>query len=267
MGADPTPVAPARPAATVVVLRADDAGRPELLLLQRARNLGFFPRAWVFPGGRVDAGDVRVPVRGRVEGLPDQDTAFAVAAVRECFEETGVWLGEGAPPDALRAALIAREATLDGIPDLVADLRGLHLWSWWVTPDNEPRRYDTRFFLTVLPPGARPHVEPDGHETVAAAWLRPADALERAHVDDLFFAPPTWHTLVELAAHDRVDDVLAEARRRRPRPVQPVLHQQLPDGDGWGVLLPGDPGHPEPGPGGGPTRIVLDQGRWRHAGG
>lgn len=256
--------AEARPAATVVVLRAGSGGAPELLLLQRSRKMGFFPRAWVFPGGRVDAADARVEVRGAVPGLPDEDRAFAVAAVRETFEETGVWLGEHPPDPALRQQLMARTLTLDAAPDVVADLRGLHLWSWWVTPEVEPRRYDTRFFLTVLPPGADPAVEPDGQETVDAAWITPAEALARGHVDDLFFAPPTFHTLAELAACRDLDEIVAEARRRRPVPVEPVLRKQLPDSDAWGVLLPGDPGHPAPGPPTGPTRIVMRDGRWVH---
>ena len=45
-----------RPAATVMIFRQSDTG-PEVLLLQRSRQVGFFPSAWVFPGGRVDDTD------------------------------------------------------------------------------------------------------------------------------------------------------------------------------------------------------------------
>ena len=86
--------APARLAATIIVFEHHSY---RVLMVKRARQLAFFPNAWVFPGGRVDANDSDVPVRGHVEGL--EDAAIATAAVRECFEEAGVWLGDGEPSD------------------------------------------------------------------------------------------------------------------------------------------------------------------------
>ena len=49
-----------RPAATVMIFRQAPSG-PEVLLLQRSRQVGFFPSAWVFPGGRVDDTDSLFP--------------------------------------------------------------------------------------------------------------------------------------------------------------------------------------------------------------
>jgi 8-oxo-dGTP pyrophosphatase MutT (NUDIX family) len=79
-------------------------------MLKRSRKLSFFPNAWVFPGGRLDAGDYDFPSEGGVKGL--EEKAFAVAAVRECFEESGVWLGNGTPSPGLRRKLNARECDL-----------------------------------------------------------------------------------------------------------------------------------------------------------
>lgn len=254
-------MAEARPAATVVVLRQGSAG-PEVLLLLRSKRVGFFPDAWVFPGGRVDPDDSLLPVRGRVPGLPDADRAFAVAALRECFEETGVWLGAGQPPVDLRLALIARRASLLAVPGLVADLDALRLWSWWVTPEGEPRRFDTRFFLATLAPGAAGDVGPDGEETVAAEWVPVHQALSDCAVDGRFMAPPTFRTLEELARFRTTDRIWAAAAARQVREVRPILRRDLPGVDGWGVLLPGDPEHPDPQPVEGGTRIVLRAGRW-----
>lgn len=251
----------ARPAATVVVLRGGSS-EPEVLLLLRSRRVGFFPGAWVFPGGRVDPDDSLVPARGQVPGLPEDGRAWAVAAVRECFEETGVWLGDGQPPDDLRAGLLARRARLSDVPALVADLAALRLWSWWVTPEDEPRRFDTRFFVAALPPGAACDVRPDGEETVAAQWVPVRQALAECALDGRFMAPPTFRTLEELASCSSPAQVLAHAERRSVRPVCPVLRRDLPGTDGWGVLLPGDPEHPDPRPVEGGTRIVLRGGRW-----
>ena len=75
--------APARPAATVLILRPGDAG-PELLLLRRSGRSGFFPDAWVFQGGRVEEADHSHPFVGACPGL-DGEPAWAVAAVRETF--------------------------------------------------------------------------------------------------------------------------------------------------------------------------------------
>ena len=89
----------ARKASTVIVLRVI-SGRLEVFMIQRNRKTGFMPNAWVFPGGRVDPEDAdsSLPSQGgagacsqmglsREEGQP-----FLVAAIRETFEETGIWL-------------------------------------------------------------------------------------------------------------------------------------------------------------------------------
>lgn len=255
------PPAEARPAATVVVLRDGPAGL-ELLMLQRSRRVGFFPDAWVFPGGRVDPEDARIPVRGAVRGLPEHDRAFAVAAIRECYEETGVWLGSGGPAAEDRLRLASRQLSLAQLDAPLADLGALHLWSWWITPESEPRRYDTRFFLSLLPPGLRPRAEPDGSETVASLWATAGQVLDRAARGELFLAPPTFRTLEELAPYAQRAELLDAAASRRIRPLQPILRRDLGDGQGWGVLLPGDPLHPDPDPVSGGTRIVLREGGW-----
>ena len=157
--------AKAKPAATVIILR-DAIDGPEVLMLKRSGRSGFFPNAWVFPGGRVDPDDASTPTRGQALGLSLDDRSFGVAAIRETFEEAGVWLGDGPANPSLREALNTRQATLASAPHLTADLARLALWSWWITPENEPKRYDTRFFIALLHPDEAKAAECDQHETV-----------------------------------------------------------------------------------------------------
>ena len=257
-----------RPAATVLVLRESDDDAFEVFMVQRHRKSGFMPSAWVFPGGRVDPTDhlhdhprVRggeAPLRqmgvDRRIGLP-----FLVAAVRETFEESGVWLGTGALPASVRDPLARGEHALADLldaHDATVDLDRLGAWSWWVTPDAEPRRYDTRFLVARATAARARH---DERETVDSAWFRPADALERAQRGELPLAPPTWWTLTELAELDSLEALWAGLEARPRRPIQPIL--EIGDGS-LELRLPGHPEHPEPAIDGLPARIGFAQGRW-----
>lgn len=248
-----------RPAATIMVLRDGDHGL-EVLMVRRSQKSSFFPHAWVFPGGRVDPADQQTATRGTIAGLSDENRAFAVAAIRECFEEAGVWLGEGSSTPALRDALNSRTATLLDAPDLVADLDRIEQWSRWITPVNEPKRYDACFFITTLRPdeanqGANAHH--DDIETVDSVWIRPVDALNDS---DCFLAPPTFITLHELASFPTAASAMDAAATRHVQPIMPVHSRD--DAERLVIALPGDPLHEQSGPVGLARRVVLVDGRW-----
>ncbi|HTH06773.1 MAG TPA: NUDIX domain-containing protein, partial [Ilumatobacteraceae bacterium] len=146
---------PIRPAATVMLLRDGQDGI-EVFMLRRTNAAVFAGGMYVFPGGRVDPAD----------GEPGSAEAFAVAAVRECYEEAGVLLAvdsAGRMVDDGHPALSHREAVYDGTVDVraLAAEHGLRLatdelaWmSHWITPRGETtRRFDTRFFAVASPPG------------------------------------------------------------------------------------------------------------------
>ena len=251
-----------KPAATVVVLR-DGADGLEVLMLRRSHRAGFFPHAWVFPGGRVDDADADTPFIGSVEGLDASDAMFAVAAVRECFEEAGVWLGTGVPEPGLRDALNARSGTLLQTSGLSADLDRLEHWAWWVTPPEEPKRYDARFFVTALGPDELSAAVPDHRETVASAWISPRGALDSHASGDFFLAPPTFRTLEELCAFDRASTAVDAGR---VRPVVRILPRLEVNDDGVCIVLPGDPAHPSEFPAPGRSRIQMRDGRWHSEG-
>src|SRR5947209_10720863 len=101
-GAGDAAEVPPIPAASVIVLR--DAPL-EVLMIRRHSKSSFVPDAWVFPGGGVEPGD-----RELSDGT-ELDT-MRIAAARELFEESGIWLG--APlvdADTKRRALLAGEIT------------------------------------------------------------------------------------------------------------------------------------------------------------
>lgn len=223
--------APLRPAATVLLLRDGplraDGTRLEVWLMERSRTVGFMATAWVFPGGRVDPSDAeQAPVALQDDGIA---AAFRVAAARELHEEAGV---------------------------RIDDLAALRPWSHWITPEVEPRRYDTWFFAAALPEGQEAVI--DGQEAVAGGWFAPDEAAARVEAGTLPVAPPTLRTLRELAGHATVANALA-APRRTP-PICPRFWKD--EAGGLWVLLPGDAGHPSDDPVDGPTRFPFDAGRW-----
>ena len=104
----PAPHVEVQPAATVMLVRdAGDGpdGSLEVLMVRRHPESVFAADAWVFPGGRVDAGDaLAAPIAAgpsdeeasRILGLPSGGLAYWVAAARECFEEVGILLARHA---------------------------------------------------------------------------------------------------------------------------------------------------------------------------
>lgn len=265
-------VQPATPkhAATVVLLR-DGAAGVEAYLLRRVQSMAFAAGMTVFPGGSVDPRDSELPDAafhgidldawtGPLGADRSLAAALACAAVRETFEESGVMLA-GTPDGALVADTSGddwesdRLALLDRSLSLAAMLtrRGLVLradllrpWAHWITPEIEPRRYDTRFFVAALPSGQR--TRDVGGEADRVAWRRPVDALHDAEAGEVAMLPPTAFTLAELSAYDTVADVLAAGSRRD---IQTVLPRLVVTGDTARLLLPHDdpevdPGSPPP---------------------
>ena len=189
----------ARRAASIMFLR-DGPGGLEVLMLRRAdRDGDLRSGASVFPGGVLDAADrhAHLFVIGPDDasasarlGLPEGGLDYLVAALRESFEEVGLLLvctPDGGPVDlAPHATTLASwrlrlqlgqgsMAELCAALDLRLDLRALHYHSHWLTPPGVPKRFDTRFFTVLAPPGQEP--VPDNGEAVALGWTTPAAAL------------------------------------------------------------------------------------------
>jgi hypothetical protein len=169
-----------------------------------------------------------------------------VAACRECLEEAGILLADRSVEVAALAA--ARQELLvggQGLAGILArlgvrlDTARLRYWAWWVTPEPEPRRYDTRFFIAGLPAGAAATM----HELEAERerWFRvTGSAAPKATApfpgppdgpDPLRMLPPTFCTLRELSAFGSVAEVFEAADGR-------VIERILPTHADNAVVLP-----------------------------
>jgi 8-oxo-dGTP pyrophosphatase MutT (NUDIX family) len=237
---------PARPASTVAVLR-DAPGGVEVFLVKRNAKTVFFPHAHVFPGGRVDAEDATVKIVGgesdRVRMGCEDAAAYQAAAIRETYEEAGILLAEGEGSKDLREALHAGKESLGGMAKRlgwVLNAEDLVYWSWWVTPEVESRRYSARFFVAGVRGGE--HAKHDSIETVDSEWIAPESALKKFDRGEIFLAPPTHYTLVELMGFHTVKEALAAGRERATPAIMPLLRPQ--DDGGLQVLLPGHAEHP-----------------------
>ena len=271
-----------RPASTVVLLRERD--ELEVFLVRRHDRIAFMGGAHVFPGGSVDVSDGASVIGGVCDGIEtvsnrmpdlprDRAVAFHVAAVRELFEEAGVILARHdgamlavdasiAPFAEYRRELIAGRLALRDIAVAEAvtlALDALTYFAHWITPESEPRRFDTRFFVAIAPDGQdAAHCE---HETTDGVWLTPSDALARCRAGEIALPPPTWTTLRQIERHARAADVIAWARDRHVRSVQPMVIER---GTARVIVLPGDPLHPAADSIDTPERrFLLEDGRWR----
>lgn len=204
-----------RLAATILLVR-DGAVGPEVFMMQRPGGVDF-PDLHVFPGGKVDEGDF---VPDLLEGLADGDAnlqlglpagglRYWVAAIRECFEECGVLLAyrdgelirwrddrEAARFNDYRQQLIEGTISMTALCRLerlrlAADR--VRYFSHWITPEQAPRRFDTRFFIAAMP--ADQQTLAHHWESTAAEWVRPSDALTAYQHGRWQMISPTLTTL------------------------------------------------------------------------
>ena len=248
-----------RPAATIVVVRDAPAGL-QVLLLRRAEKGDHNSGAWVFPGGLLDAGDrhchgactglddARASV---VLGVPEGGLDYYVAAIRESFEEAGILFAvdqrgqpidmlvdSGTPLAALREPLHRGDvAFADVCRDFGLQLAVDQLFyiAHWVTPPGRAKRFDTRFFVAVLPQGQTS--SHDALETVDHVWLRPDEALSSDNSRRLM--TPTRSVIATIARFERTQALLAWARS--PREVATVAPRLARDGSGVRPVQPHEP--------------------------
>lgn len=181
---------PLIPAATVVLLR-EGSGGVETLMLQKNRGQAF-GGMWVFPGGKVDDGDV--------EAGDDELAAARRAAVRESAEETGLVL-----------------AADDLVP-----------FAHWVPPLEARKRFSTWFFVAELPEGLA-DVVVDGGEIGDHVWTTTTDAMARHAAGEIELAPPTWISLWWLGQHESAAAALEAARSLGAIPTH-FTHVHVLDG-------------------------------------
>ncbi|OMP86525.1 putative nudix hydrolase 7 [Diplodia seriata] len=231
-----SPPSPPRPSSSILLLSPTN----EVLLLHRVQTSSSFPSAHVFPGGNCEAfhdGEVPADVDARHADGP----AYRWAAVRECFEESGILLArrEGEEGECRLARVEAGEmerarkevhAGTRRFGDVLAewgvtpDVDNLVPFTRWVTPTNVPKRFTTQMYLYLMPLAAAaaregnnpslpldhdhdheaviPLPTPDGGVEHTAARFAPAHAwLDAARAGDIILFPPQFFLLHLVAQH------------------------------------------------------------------
>lgn len=166
-------------AATLILIRP--AGKTvEVLMGKRSGRHSFMPDKYVFPGGRVDPGDGRIPAITELHersaeqlaiGTRRKARAFALAAVRETFEETGLIVGKQS--DVAAALNVHKDWRSFFSQDAMPSLAGLRFIGRAITPPYRPKRFDARFFMADARHALiddRPPV--DGAELSDLQWVR-----------------------------------------------------------------------------------------------
>jgi 8-oxo-dGTP pyrophosphatase MutT (NUDIX family) len=233
------------PAATVVVFRhCPQGGPPQLLMVQRAKEMRFAGGAAVFPGGRIDDAD-RVLAAGLAPQADPEMTAARIAGIRETLEETGLAIGLQGAVSAAAAVearkLLLEEGTLAPVLDEFGwrlDLDALVPFARWCPMMDGA--FDTRFFLSDLGTGAV-EVAVDATENTRLFWASAAEALRLADAGEIQVIFPTRRNLDRLALFSS----FAEARAHADTiPVQMITPRPIErDGERW-LSIPEGHGYP-----------------------
>lgn len=183
-------------------------------MLRRGSGARFMPGVWVFAGGVVDPADFEAAANPPA-GLERDEWAHRLCGARELAEEGGIEI----------------------------EAEGLAPWSRWITPEQVPIRFDTRFYLALAPAHSKP--EPDGVEMDEARWVEASAALKAGEAGELELSFPTIRHLEMLARFTDADAALEAAADRL---VEPILPRVVGSREAFRVLLPGDAGYEGPEP-------------------
>ena len=287
---------PPRASATVVLLRDDSQKGLQVFLLRRHTASAVLGGAYVFPGGKLDEADCAPDLHTHLDAAPQvlhsalgeaelpvhTAAGLYVSAVREVLEECGVLYArfdaslhgdEALAHDATHRQQWQQQlhggqafAEVLQTAGLRVDTQHLAPWSRWITPLQPSvtnKRFDTRFFVAVLPEGQSPiH---DNIEAIDSVWLSPLDALTRYWAGDMPLAPPQIMTLVSLLPHSSAASVLHMAKHHIP-PL--VLPETFDDAGVRTLCYPGDLRHSLAQRAmRGPTRLRFIEGRFEPVGG
>ncbi len=228
-------IAPAMPAATIVLLR-DFEGELQVFMQQRAWAASFVAGAYVFPGGKVDAQDYNFP-KELIRYAQEQEQKIllqkpgaheaVIAALRECFEEAGILLAY----EQQQHQSLAFQSHYDVWQHYRNQLNNKQL-SWptllqqqslqlavdqlvfvghWVTPKTSSQRFDTLFFAAKAP--EQQNGRHDDFEAINSVWWTPQQALEAHRRKEIQLISPTIVTLEHACKFSCSDEFIEHHRR------------------------------------------------------
>ncbi|HEY3115984.1 MAG TPA: hypothetical protein VGK54_04515 [Chloroflexota bacterium] len=211
--------------------------------MRRSAESTTFASLWVFPGGTIRTDDLKLAEHEEHTSLsaaaahlalartpdvppeaPEESLAYFVCAARELFEEAGVLLTRPLPAASQLADLRTRVQSGLSLATAAEELGAalaldeLTFYGHWITPLPAPARFDTRFFLALLPEGQE--ATPDAHEVLDGQWLSPDQALAEGRAGRLPLHFATLNHLKRLGPYPTCGELLAFARAK---PIAPVL--------------------------------------------
>ena len=250
-----------RPAATVILMRESLDGF-ELFMVKRSTRSAF-GSVYVFPGGKIDAEDSSPAIYKHCDGLSDVQAssklslhadglAYWVACIRECFEEAGILLTNKHDEllqdpnklDEYRRQLNAGEISFnDMCVEHELHLRANYIvpFAHWITPEIEPKRFDTRFFL------AKVHAEQlgvhDGFELTESLWINPTEALKKLHDGEMNMIMPTIKALMKLNEFSSREAAFNFFQQIKDGGIPAILPKFIKKDGEWIGFLPGEKGY------------------------
>ena len=216
-----------RDSATLILIDRSEAV-PKVLLGRRHERHRFMPGKFVFPGGRIEPTDRAMATCGSLNEhqvarlmtkvrRPSAIKAagFALAAIRETYEETGLMLGvERSEPIATPPGPWEAFANAGIVPDLSA----VYFIARAITPPKRPRRFDSRFFaadIAAVAHRAEGFVGPD-KELVELFWL-PITEARRLDMPGI----------TAIALEELQDRMAAGMSYDHPTPLYRMLHKRF----------------------------------------
>lgn len=205
----------ARLAASVILIRDSvNLGLGlEVFIQHRVSTMDFAADMVVFPGGRVDAIDaIAVEAQPLSAGVVQRHARAWRRTGGEDTLDAGPGCAGSSPSREAAAATLMAAARREVFEEtgLLLDAEALLPWANWVTPPDQPKRFDTYFFLAAVGPGQEPR-----HQTTEAStshWMAVADILAAASTGDLQLMRPTRFLLEELLAFANTAAAVAAVR-------------------------------------------------------
>lgn len=225
-----------KPAATLVLLQENHDQSFEVFMVVRHHQIDVASGAVVFPGGKVEAQDATqgICLKCSRHSLSDELLPFAIAVIREAFEETGILFARKVgQPDLISAQQLAplqhyREQLVQENITFETMLKTEHLllatdllqhYAHWITPNMAPKRFDTHFFVAKAPQDQI--ALHDGEEAVDSVWISPALLLKEANEGKWKVVFPTKMNIEKLARFQTFTELQTYLQNHKPVRVQP----------------------------------------------
>jgi 8-oxo-dGTP pyrophosphatase MutT (NUDIX family) len=250
---------PLKPAATVLLVRdcERNCDKIEVFMVVRHHQIDFASGALVFPGGKVDEGDMDPRL---IDHLPESERgedplrAYKIASIRESFEEANILLARNRETGKLvthkRLEDLAEKyrlplqngelPILDMVStenlELATDLLG-H-FAHWITPTHMPKRFDTHFFIAKAPPHQL--AAHDGEESVDSVWVGPQEVMEEADKGKYTVIFPTRMNVEALAKFGSCEEAVMDAHGTDTFTVLPEMEVTE---EGKFLLIPKEAGY------------------------